>query len=120
MYHYSYQGMENRVILAALHFNENAHRAQARTRDGDGIFSIHFPKYKQGGHIVRRVLEQPTFGYVMELVGLVKRMCGGEDFDGDVLEQQIPEPLSAACDRPNKADAVRRHTTRFAANNLQY
>ncbi|XP_066272311.1 uncharacterized protein [Branchiostoma lanceolatum] len=51
MYHFSYQGMKCRVTLAALHFNENAHRVQARKSDGTSMFSVHFPKYKHGGHI---------------------------------------------------------------------
>jgi hypothetical protein len=31
---FSYHGMYGRLLLAALHYNENAHRSQAATRDG--------------------------------------------------------------------------------------
>ncbi|XP_078690674.1 uncharacterized protein LOC144921496 [Branchiostoma floridae x Branchiostoma belcheri] len=113
MYHFTYRGMKSRVALAALHFNENAHRSQAHTKDGRSRFSIHYPKYKKGGHIVRKVLEKPSFGYVTELMSIVEGMCSTNNFDGDILEGPVPEPLCAAFERPNKEDAVRQHVTRF-------
>ncbi|KAF3842786.1 hypothetical protein F7725_001635 [Dissostichus mawsoni] len=51
-----------KTILAALHFNENSQRAQQATRAGNQMYSLHYPKYKQGGHIVRKVLDNATFG----------------------------------------------------------
>jgi len=42
--------------LAALHFNENANRPQAVTKEGDEFYDIVFPKDKKGGYIVRKVL----------------------------------------------------------------
>ena len=51
-----------RTQIAALHFNENADRKQDTTREGDDMFSVHYPKYRYGGYIVRKVLEKPTFG----------------------------------------------------------
>ncbi len=49
--------MNNRLQLASLHFNENAE--QAKTRSGEEIV---YPKYKQGGHIVRKIKTIPTYG----------------------------------------------------------
>ncbi|KAF3847116.1 hypothetical protein F7725_020144 [Dissostichus mawsoni] len=62
MFAFSYSGMMCRTILAALHFNENSQRAQQATRAGNQMYSLHYPKYKQGGHIVRKVLDNATFG----------------------------------------------------------
>ena len=49
-------------MLAALHFNENAGRKQRSNDQGVLQYSIHYPKFKQGGYVVRRVLMDPTFG----------------------------------------------------------
>ena len=47
--------------IAALHFNENSHKEQAETRDGQRRYSISFPKYKQGHHIVREIATPSTY-----------------------------------------------------------
>ncbi|XP_057713474.1 uncharacterized protein LOC130929879 [Corythoichthys intestinalis] len=120
MFAFSYEGMLSRTIVAALHFNENAHRAHSLTRDGVGIYSIHFPKSKQGGHVVRKVLENPTFEYVSELMSAVERLVqDASDVEPDELEAipAVPEAgrlsLSSSFQRPDKEQAVRDHVTRF-------
>ena len=50
-----------RLQLAALHFNENSQRVHAVTRQGDKRYDIIFPKYKKGGHVVRKVLVDATY-----------------------------------------------------------
>ena len=50
-----------RLALAALHFNESASRKQAVTAKGQEHYDILYPKYKKGGHIVRKVTVNPTF-----------------------------------------------------------
>ena len=47
-----------RLALAALHYNENAGRKQAVTKER---YDILFPKYKKGGYIVRKVTVDPTY-----------------------------------------------------------
>ncbi|XP_057715805.1 uncharacterized protein LOC130931222 [Corythoichthys intestinalis] len=120
MFTFSYEEMLSRTIVAVLHFNENAHRAHSLTQDGVGIFSIHFPKSKQCGHIVRKVLENPTFDYVSELMSAVERLVQDvSDVEPDELEAipAVPEagrlPLSSSCQRPDKEQAVGDHVTRF-------
>ena len=44
-----------------MHYNENSEREQVTTVDGVQRFSVLFPKYKRGGHIVRRLMTDPTF-----------------------------------------------------------
>ncbi|XP_033107349.1 uncharacterized protein LOC117109200 [Anneissia japonica] len=41
---YSYNGMLSRVILAVLHYNENAGRTAAKDMDGNERFSFEFPR----------------------------------------------------------------------------
>ena len=50
----------HRIRLAALHFNENSSRDQAQTKAGERRFDLVFPKYKKGGHIVKKVTKDPT------------------------------------------------------------
>ena len=50
-----------RLALAALHFNENASRKQAVTAKGEERYDILYPKFKKGGHIVRKVTVNPTY-----------------------------------------------------------
>ncbi len=49
-----------RLFLAGLHYNENSDRVQASTVDGPLQYGIRHPKYKKGGHTVRKV--KPTIG----------------------------------------------------------
>ena len=50
-----------RIQLVALHFNENAHHEQAVTKAGEPRYDVVFPKYKKGGHIVKKVAKEPTY-----------------------------------------------------------
>ena len=51
-----------RLYLAAMHYNETAQRKQAVTNQGEEQYSVLFPKYKKGGHTVRKVLEDCSYG----------------------------------------------------------
>ncbi|XP_066263550.1 uncharacterized protein [Branchiostoma lanceolatum] len=118
MFHFSHRGMQYRVILAAMHFNENANRAQRRRRDGEDMYSLHYPKAKQGGYIVRKVLEKPTFVYARELLDCVEAICSGDNYEGDMLEgllvaAPVPPPLNATFQKPQKEAAVREKVNRF-------
>ena len=37
-------------------------RKQAVTREGDRRYAVTFPKYKKGGHVVRSVMEDSSYG----------------------------------------------------------
>lgn len=39
----------DRLMLAALHFNENGMREQATTKEGKKRYDVVFPKFKKGG-----------------------------------------------------------------------
>ncbi len=47
MYHFSFLGMKTRLLLAAMHYNENAGRPQCQNKKGKPEFTIAFPKYKK-------------------------------------------------------------------------
>jgi len=51
-----------RLHLAALHYNYNCGKNQAKNKKGEEQYSILFPKYKKGGYIVRRVMENSSYG----------------------------------------------------------
>ena len=59
-----------RLLLAAIHYNENTDRPQAQTSNGQPIFRIRFPKYKKGGFTVTPAKPSPTYG--MSLDGVFK------------------------------------------------
>ena len=51
-----------RLHLAALHFNENGGREQAKTKDGTDRYAVAYSKYKKGGYITKKVLVDCTYG----------------------------------------------------------
>lgn len=51
-----------RVSLAAMHYNENRARPQARNKKGEAIYTLKFPKYKRGGYTVVQKKEDASFG----------------------------------------------------------
>lgn len=51
-----------RLQLAGLHYNHNNNREQAITKSGEKRYSILYPKYKKGGHIVRKVKTNICYG----------------------------------------------------------
>lgn len=57
-----------RAFLAALHYNENAGRPQAVTKAGELRHDLRFPKYKQGGFVVRKVLAEASYGNELNLL----------------------------------------------------
>ena len=51
-----------RTSLAVLHWNANAGRAQAETRDGKKRFSVSFPKANAGQPSVRKIKTKTSYG----------------------------------------------------------
>ncbi|KAK3705290.1 hypothetical protein QZH41_008177 [Actinostola sp. cb2023] len=64
---FSYWGMQTRLCLSALHYNENADRAQAVDKDGNPAYSITFPKAKKGQYSVRPRKTKVTYGLLWQL-----------------------------------------------------
>ena len=107
--------MECRVKIAALHYNENAGRAQHKNQDGKLAFKIRYPKYKKGGYIVRKVLEDRTYNYIEELWNQVVNQCQKVSQERKAAAQAItlPPTLCANYPHPDKETAIREHNTRY-------
>ncbi|KAF3861257.1 hypothetical protein F7725_000035 [Dissostichus mawsoni] len=63
------------ILIAALHYNENANRVQDVTKTGEARFSINYPKGRKGAAVLRRVLESPTYEYAQELLEEIVKEC---------------------------------------------
>lgn len=50
-----------RVILSALHFNENSRKVHATTKTNEKRYSINFPKQKKGEYTVREIKASSTY-----------------------------------------------------------
>ena len=53
-----------RLLLAALHYNENAERQQAMSSTGKPLFTIRFLKFKKGEYSVVPIKQDTTYGIV--------------------------------------------------------
>ena len=51
-----------RLMLAALHFNENVNKEQAVTADGTPRWKVSYPKYKKGKEVLTKVTTKVTYG----------------------------------------------------------
>jgi hypothetical protein len=114
MFAFSFEGMQCRLLLAALHYNENSNRAIATSHDGRLRYCIKFPKFKKGGHTVRGVPEECTFNYVTHLMNKVEERCISNTIDDDDdIDVVKPPPMCAAFMHPAKNVAVNAHRSRF-------
>jgi hypothetical protein len=112
---FSFKGKMIRLLLAALHFNENSDRNQAVNRRGVLIHSIRFPKYRKGGFTVQIVREPPTFEYISVLMDtlLTKTMVDPTSLWELWDEVNEPPSLCSAFERPSLQEAVAQHSSRF-------
>ncbi|KAG1660234.1 hypothetical protein GQR58_022100 [Nymphon striatum] len=114
MFHFSYHGMKRRIILAALHFNENSDRDQASTNQGIDRYRVAFPKFKQGEYTVKKIMNPPTFKYVETLklavinVAMEKKQC---------LALDTPPLMTENFTKPDKQEAVNKHRSRDVNDN---
>ncbi|KAF3861260.1 hypothetical protein F7725_000036 [Dissostichus mawsoni] len=95
------------ILIAALHYNENANRVQDVTKTGEARFSINYPKGRKGAAVLRRVLESPTYEYAQELLEeIVKECTDKENVDAEFAVEPVivPPPLCAQFPHPEKAD----------------
>uniref|UniRef100_A0A8C6WSC0 Uncharacterized protein n=1 Tax=Neogobius melanostomus TaxID=47308 RepID=A0A8C6WSC0_9GOBI len=90
MISFSFNGMECRTTLAALHFNQNAHRAQSVTEDGAPVYGLHYPKMKSfimsdEGLVVRNVTAWCE--YTLKVFGnTLSESCDGPGYTWHCLE----------------------------------
>ncbi|XP_065068907.1 uncharacterized protein LOC135694142 [Rhopilema esculentum] len=110
--------MKARLLLAALHFNENANRKQAMTKQGKERWKISYPKYKKGA-VAKPVKTKPTYGYVTELLHMsVKRRLELSSYSESLTEAaqlyvSTPGHLTDNIEKEDKEEVVKQHKTRF-------
>ncbi|XP_042150743.1 uncharacterized protein LOC121838519 [Ixodes scapularis] len=112
---FSLEGMLCRTRLAALHFNENAERAQAITKDGYHQGKVKTPTASKEHHVVCPV-KTDTHGYVQELMAVAVGMCGSSSFlEKFQATRTPPKPnMSNLSERPSKKDLIDSRVSRFA------
>ncbi|CAN7995733.1 unnamed protein product [Ixodes hexagonus] len=113
--HYSFRSMKARTYLAALHYNENAGRPQAVTKDGELVWVIKFPKAKKGAVVAPRKTGC-TYEYVGELMAAVLDLCKTMPSYAAAIElhsQDAPPFLSSAYECADKQALVQQHQSRF-------
>ncbi|XP_063048719.1 uncharacterized protein LOC134445189 isoform X3 [Engraulis encrasicolus] len=108
-------GMLCRLYLAALHFNENARRCQAKTSSGRLKFKMSFPKAKKGAASVKPVKTAPTYNYIFELMELLFKevVLNPQPFQDEMRAINVPSFLSAQYVHPTMDDAVAAYKSRF-------
>ena len=115
MFHFSFNSLKSRLLLASMHYNENARRNQQQNKQGDMQYAIAFPKYKKGGYIVRKILTRCTYNYIDDFFKkLIDNLHNLQAAIVDNYEEAASlRPLCANYTRPNKLEAVKQHTTQF-------
>ena len=111
--------MESRLLLAALHYNENSNRQQAATQTGNPQWCISFPKARKGNAVATAVHVPVTYAYVDDLlhavVELREQFSSYSKAKANVQHHQHanPPPVAASAVRTSKQDVVCAHVSRF-------
>ncbi|KAK3107635.1 hypothetical protein FSP39_018839 [Pinctada imbricata] len=116
--HYFYDAMKARLLVAALHSNENAQRSQALKRDGTPRYRLSYPKAKKGEHCLKVVKEGCTYDYVMDLMEEAYDLRQGfQSYSlarkGLPMSNSPPPPLTSQVNRVSLEEALARHKVRF-------
>lgn len=117
--HYFHAQMGARLLLAALHINENSTRQQAKNQNGDLIYSVSFPKGRHGEGVAKEVKVKQTFNYIDELFEeLIFRREVHSSFAearaANALENRHrPVPVAQMEQRARKENIVASHRSRF-------
>ncbi|XP_034086333.1 uncharacterized protein LOC117555548 [Gymnodraco acuticeps] len=99
---FPFLGMLCRLYLVALHYNENADRAQASTSTGKPLYKLQFPKARKGECRAKPIKTDPTFRYVANLMDLIfnQVFVDPAPFTQELLKIPIPEDLCSQYERP--------------------
>ncbi|KAK8761720.1 hypothetical protein V5799_027013 [Amblyomma americanum] len=116
---FSYHLMSARSALAALHYNENADRAQDRTATGALRWKKKHPKASKGKPVVCPNKEPPTYGYVSQLFSIVDELMENGSYSivqASMLLSTSPPPLSSHFEPVDKTELAQAHLLRFSAH----
>ena len=118
MVHFFFPAMKARLLLACLHYNENSDRAQARSKSGKLLWSVSYPKYKEGA-TVKEVKVSVTFEYVQKLNKVLQQLRKSYPTykSAKVLKELCiignPPSLASEVEKQSKESLVVNHITRF-------
>lgn len=117
--HYFYSAMESRILIAALHFNENSQRPQAVTKENQLQWSVSYPKARKGQAVVKPVSVPATFTYVdklltatVELRDEMPSYSAAKQHTG-ILAANNPANVASLLNKISKENAVQMHKSRF-------
>ncbi|XP_021351593.1 THAP domain-containing protein 1-like [Mizuhopecten yessoensis] len=102
-----------KLLLAALHFNENVSREQASLPNGEKRYRITFPKQENGDYTVRQVRTECTFNYVEDLMKATKQRVKLLQIQNCEVVGESPPPLCMNFVHPEKSEAVSGLMSRF-------
>ncbi|KAM8755816.1 uncharacterized protein AB9X84_009227 [Acanthopagrus schlegelii] len=108
-------GMLCRLYLAAMYYNENANRPQAKTREGVLLYKVHFPKAMKGQCSAKPHKTEPTFRYVADMMDLIfdKVFVDPTPYTNAMLAIPVPEDLTAQYAQPDKKEVIASYVSRF-------
>ncbi|KAG0410559.1 hypothetical protein HPB47_012329 [Ixodes persulcatus] len=113
------EGMRARTRVAILHFNENADRCQAETREGKPRWAVKTSKARKGHHTACPVKTAPTYSYVHKLVKEVVAINSRWRCLATAAKASteiFPAPMTAAFARPSKEELVEARRSRFGCS----
>ncbi|XP_078025289.1 uncharacterized protein LOC117260943 [Epinephelus lanceolatus] len=113
---FSFLGMYSRLLLAALHYNNNGSREIARTSDGEACFAVSYPRFRKGDCVVRPVKEKPSYAYASALMESLRvgysRSPQALREKSALLSSATPAPLCRSFQHINKDEAIGQHSAR--------
>ncbi|WAR31785.1 hypothetical protein MAR_034327 [Mya arenaria] len=119
--HFHHAQMEVRMLIAAMHWNENSSRAQQKTKDGRQMFKISFPKGRKQDGVASAVKEKQTYDYVSTLLAALLKLRQTREthekarLERNKLEEERkrPQPMADGKQKRCKMDIVEEHLSRF-------
>ncbi|XP_064469151.1 uncharacterized protein LOC135383733 [Ornithodoros turicata] len=113
---YTYEGMQARTEIAALHYNHNSARTIVKNDDGSDKYIFKGSKPKKQWVIIPQK-ESVSYGYIDKIfTELVKCLDKWPTFeDAERGNQRVTRPTlsSSYGEKPNMTEARRRHWSRF-------
>ncbi|XP_063043320.1 uncharacterized protein LOC134437731 [Engraulis encrasicolus] len=117
---FSFLAMYSRLLLAAIHFNYNGNREQARGSNGEELFAVQYPRFRKGECVVRPIKEKASYDYATALMESLQAKYsvspkGLREFSAE-LRGTAPLPLAKTFPKIPKEEAVAlylQHKSRF-------
>lgn len=100
----------HKIVLAALHYNENAENGQAVTHSGEPCWKVKCPKVRKAEASISSIKQAPTYGYVDHLYSLLEEYVNGGTLHALPV---LPPHVTSTPYATDKASLVQSHLLRF-------